>query len=309
MPVLKGLCGVALSAGVLTNVYTAPEDCVISTLVVCNRDSTATTFRLSHAPGGAVDAPGHYFAYDVPIAANTMVPFTIGICLAATDVLRASTPSAEVTVVAWGEEQGVASGGTGPPGPAGPQGPQGIQGIPGPTGPAGPTGPTGPEGDPGPQGPQGPQGPAGPTGPTGPEGPQGPEGDPGPQGDDGPQGIQGIQGVPGVTEPLRLGHTWALVGDVTGLTTLPSLFVPLLGTQAAVLHSVRTKLASGTSLGVQVRRNGSNVGGVITVTTTAATTTLGSVALADTDELTMVLSAPVGTPTHLSVTLIVEHTP
>jgi hypothetical protein len=109
--------------------------------------------------------------------------------------------------------------------------------------------------------------------------------------------------------PLRLGHTWGLVGDVSAITTLPSLFVLETGTQAAVLYGIRTKIASGTSVGVQVKRNGSNVGSVITVTTTAATTTLGSVALSDNDEITLVLSSPVGTPTHLSATLILEHTP
>ena len=304
MPNLKGLCGVALSAGVLTDVYTAPEDCVISTLVVCNRDATRTTFRLSHAPGGAIDAIGHYFTYDTPIAANVMIPFTMGICMAAGDVLRAYTPSAALTVVAWGEEQGVATGGI--PGPVGPQGPAGPPGPPGPTGPTGPQGIQGNTGLTGTTGAQGIQGLPGATGPTGPEGPQGPEGDPGPQGADGPQGIQGI---PGVVEPLRLGHTWAIVGDATSLTTLPSLFVPLLGTQAAVLHSIRAKIASGTSIGMQVRRNAGNVGGVITVTTTATTTTLGSVALTDGDELTLVFSAPVGTPSNVSATLIVEHTP
>jgi len=110
-----------------------------------------------------------------------------------------------------------------------------------------------------------------------------------------------------VTLPFRLGHTWGLVGNVSTLTTLPALFVPL-ATQTATLVGVRAKLGSGTSVGVQVKRNGSNVGGVITVTTTAATTAL-SQALAADDELTIVLSAPVGAPTNLGVTLFVQHTP
>ena len=166
-------------------------------------------------------------------------------------------------------------------------------------GPAGPEGPMGPEGPEGPQGPQGIQGIQGETGATGSTGTQGPKGD---------QGIQGVQGPVGITGPFRLGHTWGLVGDVTALTTMPSMFVPLLGTQAAVLVGVRGKLGSGTSVGVQLRRNGSNLGSVITVTGTAATTAF-SQALAADDELTMVLSSPVGAPSNLGLTLYLEHTP
>jgi hypothetical protein len=107
---IKRLCGVALPATTLTNVYTATQEVALSTIVVCNRGTTATTFRLAHAPGGAADALGDYFAYDAPIEPKQMVPFTIGVCLAATDVLRAYAGNANLTVVAWGEE-GAASGG------------------------------------------------------------------------------------------------------------------------------------------------------------------------------------------------------
>jgi hypothetical protein len=226
----------------------------------------------------------------------------------------------------------------GPPGLTGPAGPQGPQGIEGPEGDIGPQGPIGLTGPPGPEGPEGDMGPQGPpgiqgiqgvkgdtgnTGAPGTAGTQGPKGDPGvqgiqgvqgpegpqgPKGDTGSQGIQGIQGPVGITRPFRLGHTWGLVGDVSGLTTLPAMFVPLLGTQAASLIGVRTRLGSGTSVGVQVRRNGGNLGSVITATGTAATTAF-SQALAADDELTIVLSAPVGTPTNLGVSLFIEHTP
>jgi hypothetical protein len=86
------------------------------------------------------------------------------------------------------------------------------------------------------------------------------------------------------------------------------MFAPLVGTQAAILYGIRAKLGGGTSVGVQVTRNGSNVGSVITVTSTAATTTLGSVALADGDALALVLSAPTGSPTNFGATLILEQT-
>lgn len=204
-------------------------------------------------------------------------------------------------------------------GPPGPQGPQGPQGDPGPTGSVGDTGSAGVPGE---QWYSGSGAPAGATGVVGDWYLDTATGDvyektgasawtirgniKGPKGD---TGTTGSQGIPGITRPFQLGHTWGLVGDVSLLTTLPSIFIPFNATQAAVLVSVRTKLASGTSVGVQIKRNGSNVGSVITVTPTAATTSLGNVALAANDELTLVLSAPVGTPTHLTVTVIVEHTP
>ena len=103
-------------------------------------------------------------------------------------------------------------------------------------------------------------------------------------------------------------HTWGMIGDLTSITATPSMFVAVNASQAVRLASIRTKLASGTSVGVQVKRNGTNVGTVITVTSTVATTSLGNVVLADNDEITLTLSAPVGSPTTLSATILLEHT-
>lgn len=117
----------------------------------------------------------------------------------------------------------------------------------------------------------------------------------------------GIQGPPGVVSPFRYGHTWALVGDIIA-ATLPVMFVPKNGTQNVTLVGTRAKIGGGTSITAQVQRNGSNLGSPITVTPTAATTAF-SQALADQDEIRVVLSAPVGSPTDLSFTLLLEHTP
>lgn len=186
----------------------------------------------------------------------------------------------------------------GPPGPPGPTGPQGPPGTPG--GPPGPAGPPGADSTvPGPPGATGATGPPGATGPAGATGATGPQG---------AAGATGPQGPAGFVNPFRLGHTWALVGDVSALTTLPSMFVPLRSGQTATLIGLRAKLGSGTSVGVQVKRNGSNLGSVITVTGTAATTAFSQALTAD-DELTLVLSSPTGTPTHLGMTLYLEHTP
>jgi hypothetical protein len=83
--------------------------------------------------------------------------------------------------------------------------------------------------------------------------------------------------------------------------TLPAIFT----TQACTLIGARTKLGSGTSITAQVQRNGANVGSPITITPTSATAPF-SYALAVDDELSLVLSAPVGAPSNLSITLILE---
>jgi collagen type VII alpha len=212
---------------------------------------------------------------------------------------------------------GSSSGGgePGPPGPTGPAGPQGVAGPPGPTGATGATGATGDTGSAGTPGEKWFAGAGAPSGATGIVGDwylDTTTGDvyekTGASAWTSRGNIKGPAGAAGVTRPFRLGHTWGLVGDLTLLTVLPSLFVPMNGTQAATLVGLRAKIASGTSVGVQVKRNGSNVGSVITVTSTVATTTL-SATLAANDELSLTLSSPVGTPTTLSATLIMEHTP
>jgi hypothetical protein len=105
---------------------------------------------------------------------------------------------------------------------------------------------------------------------------------------------------------FRQGHTWALGGLLTAGLNVPQIFVPKTAGQAATLVAARALLGSGTSIGAQLQRNGSNLGSLITVTTTAATTAF-SQALADMDTLDLVLSAATGSPTDLSFTLVLEH--
>ena len=155
----------------------------------------------------------------------------------------------------------------------------------------------------GPQGQQGVQGVKGDTGATGLQGPKGDTGTTGPQGSPGPQGAKGD---PGYATPFRVGHTFSLLGDLTTITQLPSFWVPKNPTQAVNLVGIRHKIAAGTSIGFQLKRNGSNVGSLITVTQTATTTPITPIALADLDEFTAVLSAPVGTPQTLGGTLLLE---
>lgn len=105
----KQLCAVALGATTLTALYTVPalKETVLSTLCVCNRTTSMITLRLAHAAGGAADALGQYFAYDAEIQPAQTVPFTMGICMAAGDVLRGYASASGLSIVAWGEESDV----------------------------------------------------------------------------------------------------------------------------------------------------------------------------------------------------------
>lgn len=94
------------SATTLTDLYTVPAltSTVVSTISVCNRSATPTSFRLSQALAGAADSLEQYVAYDVPIGANETIWFTGGLTMATTDVLRVYATLATLTFQAWGTE-------------------------------------------------------------------------------------------------------------------------------------------------------------------------------------------------------------
>lgn len=94
------------SATTLTDLYTVPglTQTVVSTVTVCNRAATPTSFRLSVATGGAADSDEQYLAYDTPIAANSSFTLTLGISLAATDVVRVYATDAQLSFNIFGVE-------------------------------------------------------------------------------------------------------------------------------------------------------------------------------------------------------------
>lgn len=96
----------APSANTDTTLYTAPAStqAVVSTVNVCNRGSGAATFRIAIRPAGAAIANQHYVAFDVTVDANASIPWTIGITLAATDVVTVRASSANLSFSAFGSE-------------------------------------------------------------------------------------------------------------------------------------------------------------------------------------------------------------
>jgi hypothetical protein len=78
---------------------------IISTLVIANTTATAATARVFARIGGAAAAASNAIVYDTSIAGNTTVSLTIGVTLAATDVLTVRTGTANaLTFTAFGSE-------------------------------------------------------------------------------------------------------------------------------------------------------------------------------------------------------------
>ena len=78
------------------NLYTVGSgtQAIVSTICVANITSTAATFRIACRPAGATVANQHWIAYDAAIPANDSLTLTLGISLAATDVLTVRSGTA-----------------------------------------------------------------------------------------------------------------------------------------------------------------------------------------------------------------------
>jgi len=94
------------SATTATTLYTVPASsaAVISTITVCNQAATAATYRIAVRPAGATLAAVHYIAYDIAIAANDTTALTLGITVAATDVITVYASSATLSFHAYGSD-------------------------------------------------------------------------------------------------------------------------------------------------------------------------------------------------------------
>ena len=89
-----------------TTLYTVPAatSAVISTITVANLAATDATFRISTAVAALAITAKQYIAYDVTVPGNGLFTFTIGIGLAATDVIRVYASTANVAFSAFGTE-------------------------------------------------------------------------------------------------------------------------------------------------------------------------------------------------------------
>ena len=94
------------AATTLTTLYTVPAStqAVCSTITVCNTASSATTYRIAVRPAGASIATSQYLAFDAALPANDTATLTLGVALAATDVISVYAGSANVAFAAFGVE-------------------------------------------------------------------------------------------------------------------------------------------------------------------------------------------------------------
>jgi hypothetical protein len=104
--VYKVLGQSAPSATTPAALYTVPSatEAVVSTLTVTNRGSSAATYRISVRPAGESQANKHYLAYDVSLSANSVTAYTLGITLAATDVITVYASNGDLAFQAFGSE-------------------------------------------------------------------------------------------------------------------------------------------------------------------------------------------------------------
>jgi glucose-6-phosphate dehydrogenase assembly protein OpcA len=94
------------AATTATTLYTVPAatSTIVSTITVCNQAATAGSYRIAIRVAGATLAASQYIAYDVSLPANATDTLTLGVTLAATDVITVYGSSANFSFAAFGSE-------------------------------------------------------------------------------------------------------------------------------------------------------------------------------------------------------------
>lgn len=89
-----------------TILYTVPAltSTVASSIIVCNRNKAVAYFRVSISKAGVATANKDYIYYDVPLEGNDTFIATIGVTLAATDVVRVYASNANLSFSIYGSE-------------------------------------------------------------------------------------------------------------------------------------------------------------------------------------------------------------
>ena len=82
----------------------ASTEAIVSTIVVCNREAAANTFRIATKSDNSAVANEDYVAYDTSIAANDTITLTLGITLETGAEISVGASDANVTFQAYGTE-------------------------------------------------------------------------------------------------------------------------------------------------------------------------------------------------------------
>jgi hypothetical protein len=77
---------------------------VMSTLAVCNRGNTSTTYRISIRENGAADSSKQYIVFDASVPATSTITYTLGITLKAGDAVYIYSGTNNLSFNAFGSE-------------------------------------------------------------------------------------------------------------------------------------------------------------------------------------------------------------
>lgn len=94
------------SATTETILYTVPAltSSVCSSMTICNRGTTQTTFRVSITQGNVSTTNKDYIYYDITLAGNDTFIATIGVTLATTDRIRVYAGNGNLTFQLFGTQ-------------------------------------------------------------------------------------------------------------------------------------------------------------------------------------------------------------
>ena len=103
----KVLAQAAPSATTETTLYTVPSgySAVVSTITIANQAGTSGTYRIAVRPAAdASTTQKHWIVYGATVGASDSIMLTLGITLAASDVIRVYASSADMSFSVFGSE-------------------------------------------------------------------------------------------------------------------------------------------------------------------------------------------------------------
>jgi len=94
------------SANSDTTLYTVPgfTSVIVSSLTICNRDSSSATYRVAIRPAGETLAAKHYAFYDVTLDRNSTQAPVLGWALSEGDVVTVRCSTTSVSFSLFGTE-------------------------------------------------------------------------------------------------------------------------------------------------------------------------------------------------------------
>ena len=105
--IYKVLAQAAPAATTESTLYTVPAgySAVVSTIAITNQAGSSGTYRIAVRPAAdASTTQKHYIVYGATVGASDSIMLTLGITLAAGDLIRVFASSADMSFSAFGSE-------------------------------------------------------------------------------------------------------------------------------------------------------------------------------------------------------------